>query len=162
LLEVRKEGWPSWISLTDSPISERTFAWDTTAFPSGLYRLKLIASDRPSNSPDDTLSRERESTSFIVDHDAPRVSLIQERRTCKVTLHDGFTHIVKADYAIDGGAWTPVFPDDGLFDTPRELISIALPELKPGVHLIMVRATDSAGNIGSGDGLIESKTSSKP
>ncbi len=45
----------------------------------------------------------------------------------------------------------------GLFDTTRETINLSLPDLKPGSHLIMVRATDSAGNIGSGDALIEVK-----
>ena len=53
--------------------------------------------------------------------------------------------------------WTPIFPDDRLFDTTRETINLSLPDLKPGSHLIMVRATDSAGNIGSGDALIEVK-----
>ena len=64
------------------------------------------------------------------------------------------TRVVKAEYALDGGAWTPLFPDDGLFDTLREQINVALPELKPGVHLLMVRATDAAGNVGSGDALV--------
>ena len=49
-LKVRKEGWPEWIRLDSEPLTEKTFAWDTTAFPSGSYRLKLTASDRPSNS----------------------------------------------------------------------------------------------------------------
>ena len=35
-LKVRKEGWPEWIGLIDEPITEKTFAWDTTAFPSGI------------------------------------------------------------------------------------------------------------------------------
>ncbi len=52
-LKVKKEGWPEWIALNETPITEKSFAWDTTAFPSGTYRLKLLASDRPSNSPDE-------------------------------------------------------------------------------------------------------------
>ena len=32
-----------------------------------------------------------------------------------------------------------------------------IPDLKPGAHLLMVRATDSAGNVGTGDALIEVK-----
>ncbi len=41
-LKVRKEGWPDWIELTEEPITEKTFAWDTSSFPSGSYRVKLI------------------------------------------------------------------------------------------------------------------------
>ena len=76
------------------------------------------------------------------------------KRRRLVVLNDGLTRLVKADYALDGGPWTPLFPDDGLFDTSREQITLALPELKPGVHLLMVRGTDAAGNVGSGDSLI--------
>ena len=49
----------------------------------------------------------------------------------------------------------PVFPDDGLFDTPAETITIRLGDLKPGTHVLMVRGTDAAGNVGTGDALIE-------
>jgi hypothetical protein len=155
VLKVRKEGWPEWIRLTDEPITEKTYAWDTTAFPSGSYRLKLIASDRHSNSPGDTLTRERESQSFIVDHDPPAVSVTSRRRGASVALKDELTRLVKADYALDGGSWTPIFPDDGLFDTQFEKITLSIPDLKPGIHLLMVRATDAAGNVGAGDALIE-------
>ena len=154
-LKVRKEGWPEWIELTDEPITEKTFAWDTTAFPSGSYRVKLVASDRPSNSPDDALSRERESVSFIVDHDPPSVRLTPPKQGASIALKDELTRLVKADYALDGGHWMPIFPDDGLFDSSQEKITLSLPDLKPGVHLLMVRATDSAGNLGTGDALIE-------
>ena len=72
-----------------------------------------------------------------------------------VTLKDNLTRLVKAAYALDSGEWVPVFPDDGLFDTPSEAITIRLPDLKPGTHVLMVRATDAAGNVGTGDALIE-------
>jgi hypothetical protein len=156
-LKVRKEGWPDWIQLTEEPITEKTFAWDTTAFPSGSYRLKLIASDRPSNSPADALARDRESLTFIVDHDPPSVELTTRGRGTVITLKDELTRLVKADYALDGGPWTPVFPDDGLFDALTEKITLSLPDVKPGVHVLMVRATDSAGNVGTGDTLLDVK-----
>jgi hypothetical protein len=153
-LQVRKDGWPGWISLTESSISEKSYAWDTTAFPSGHYRLKLTATDRPSNSPDDAATRERESTSFVVDHEAPQVTITPREKKAVVALADGLTRLTRADFALDGGPWTPLFPDDGLFDSPREQITLALPDLKPGVHLLMVRASDAAGNVGSGDTLV--------
>jgi hypothetical protein len=154
-LMVRKEGWPDWIKLTELPITEKTFGWDTTAFPSGHYKVKLVASDRPSNSPSETLSRDRESVSFIVDHDAPSVKVAPRAGAAVVTLTDELTRLVKADYALDGGPWIAVFPDDGLFDTLHETITINLPDLKSGSHVLMVRATDSAGNVGAGDALVD-------
>ncbi len=153
-VQVRKDGWPSWVSLTETPIAEKTYNWDTTAFPSGYYRLRVSVTDRPSNSPGDAFTRERETPSFIVDHETPQVSVTPREKRAQIVLADNLTRVVKAEYAIDGGAWTPLFPDDGLFDTLREQINIALPELKPGIHLLMVRATDAAGNVGTGDGLV--------
>ncbi len=108
-LKVKKEGWPDWLKLTETPITEKTFNWDTTAFPSGQYRLKLIAGDRPSNSPDDALSREFESPTFIVDHDPPAVRVAAKGKGAVVTLSDALTRLVKAEYALDGGAWIPRF-----------------------------------------------------
>jgi hypothetical protein len=154
-VSVRKDGWPNWIKLNEQPITERSFTWDTTAFPSGSYRVKLTATDRPSNSPDEALSRERESVTFLVDHDPPRVRLEQKGRGVMVSLKDDLTRLVKAEFAVDGGPWTPIFPDDGLFDALHEQITLPLPELKSGPHLLMVKATDAAGNIGTGDALFD-------
>jgi hypothetical protein len=156
-LKVCKEGWPEWIRLDSEPLTEKTFAWDTTAFPSGSYRLKLTASDRPSNSASDALNRERESLVFLVDHDAPSVTVTPKGAGASIALKDGLTRLVKADYAVDGGSWSPIFPDDELFDSTDEKITLRIPDLARGTHLIMVRATDAAGNVGTGDALIELK-----
>jgi hypothetical protein len=156
-VSVRKEGWPDWIRLTEDPITERSYSWDTTAFPSGLYRVRVVASDRPSNSPDDALTRERESLSFLVDHDPPRVGLTSKDRGASISLTDDLTRITKAEYAVDGGRWTPIFPDDGIFDSLHEQITLSLSGLGEGTHILMVKATDAAGNIGTGDMLLEIK-----
>jgi hypothetical protein len=153
-LFLRKDGWPGWIKLNDQPLTERSYAWDATSVPSGLYQLRLSASDRPSNNPEDALAREKVSEGFLVDHEAPEVVLKPQDHEVAATLTDRLTRIVKASYAIDGGDWTPVFPDDGLFDTPRESITVRLPELKPGTHVLVLRATDAAGNVGAADTLI--------
>jgi hypothetical protein len=156
-VSVRKEGWPDWIRLNEEPITERTYAWDTTAFPSGSYRIRVVASDRPSNRPDDALTRERASLSFLVDHDPPRVRLQARGRGAGISLVDELTRIVKAEYAVDGGPWTPMFPDDEIFDSLEERITLTLPDLAAGVHILMVKATDAAGNVGTGDALLDVK-----
>ena len=78
-------------------------------------------------------------------------------RGAGIALTDDLTRIAKAEYAVDGGPWTPIFPDDGIFDSPREQINLSLPDLAGGTHILMVKATDAAGNIGTGDLLLDVK-----
>jgi hypothetical protein len=153
-LHLHKDGWPDWIKLNEQPLTERSFSWDSTSVPAGQYRLKLTASDRPSNNPEETLSAEKLSETFVVDHEAPRVTIKAEAGRASVRLEDTLTRLAKASYALDGGDWAPVFPDDGLFDTPKEVVTIRIPDLKPGTHILVVRATDAAGNVGTGDALL--------
>lgn len=156
-LHLRKDGWPDWIRLGDERQTSSSYEWDTTAVPAGHYRLRVTASDRPSNNPADALSRDRESEPFIVDHEPPTIELAATPRGATITLTDLLTRLTKAAYALDGGDWTPIFPDDGLFDSAKETIAVPLPDLKPGSHLLVVRTTDAAGNTGTNDILIEVK-----
>ena len=150
-LHIRKDGWPDWVKLGEDSLTESNFAWDTSAVPDGTYRVRVTASDRPSNGPADALDRDRVSDPFLVDHQPPTVSVASRPGGASVAIKDDLTRIVKAAYSIDGGDWVPIFPDDGLFDSPSETITIPLPDLKPGTHVLMVRATDAAGNLGTGD-----------
>ena len=44
-LYVRKEGWKSWVQLEED-LTKTEYEWDTTTTPSGVYQLKVVASDR--------------------------------------------------------------------------------------------------------------------
>ena len=158
-LSFRKEGWPDWVKLTEQPLTEKTFSWDITAIPSGLFRVRLTASDRPSNNANQALTGEKLSEPFLVDHEPPEVKFNPppagaSHKFATVTLIDQLTRVAKTSYAVDSGEWLPVFPEDGLFDTSNEQVSLPLINLKPGTHLIVVRATDAAGNVGTGDSLV--------
>ncbi len=152
-LECRKEGWPGWVALGPESLNEPSYAWDTTGVPAGRYRLRLTASDRPSNLPDEAFEHEFVSEPFLVDHQAPSVSLTiaEDGKSVAVILVDDLTRLVGAEFAVDGGDWEPLFPDDGLFDSRREEATIPIEELEAGTHVLMVRATDAAGNVGAGD-----------
>ena len=156
-IQIRKEGWPDWVKLVDSPITESSYGWDTTTFPDGNYRVRILASDRPSNRPEDAIERERVSESFLVDHQAPAVSITvpEGKQVANLTAKDERTRLVKASYAIDGGEWVNIFPDDRLFDANIEVLSIPLREVGSGTHVIVVRVTDAAGNVGAGDAVFK-------
>ncbi len=132
-LAIHKEGWPDWVELGGAaPLTDKNFSWDTTAVPGGVYRLRVAASDRPSNPPQEARTSTLSSEPFVVDHQAPTVALEFEEPTMRVQLRDDQTRLVKAEYALDSGEWVPVFPEDGLFDSRRETLAIRLPALKPG------------------------------
>lgn len=150
-VEIRREEWPDWIALTPKPISEAKYTLDASTLPQGRYRVRVRASDRLANAPGEAREAERVSEPFLLDREAPRLAIKQEGDRLEVVAEDNLTRITKAAYAIDGGEWTPIFPEDGLADSPRESFSIPLKELGPGSHVVMVRAVDAAGNTGTGD-----------
>ena len=152
-LQIRKDGWPDWVTITENPIAEKTYNWDASSVPGGLYRIKVTASDRPSNPPSSALASELASEAFVIDHLAPVVTITVADQTAKVAIKDDLTRIAKAAYSLDGGEWVAIFPDDGIFDTTKETIAIALKSLKAGTHVLTVRATDASGNVGAGDAL---------
>ena len=56
--------------------------------------------------------------------------------------------IKRADFSVDGGPWTPLFPDDGIADSGHERYSVTLPVVR-GEHTVSLRAFDSSGNVGT-------------
>ncbi|HZY89465.1 MAG TPA: hypothetical protein VFE78_31880 [Gemmataceae bacterium] len=131
---VRKEGWKEWV-LLEEDFEKTDYEWDTTTTPSGLYRLKVVASDRKDNAEKDALSAERVSAPFVVSHSPPAVNV-------KATA---------ASFAVNGKKWVNVFPSDGLFDSKSETFRFRTEPLKPGTYVLVLRVRDAAGNTGSGD-----------
>lgn len=157
-LSIRKDGWPEWLPLGGpTPLTDRTFTWDSTTLPAGRYRVRLTASDRNANRPEEALSASLTSDSFVVDHQPPTLAITPaaDGRGAKVELRDELTRLVSAEYALDGGDWTGLFPADGLFDGTQETVTVALPELAPGVHVLVVRTLDAAGNPGAADVVLQ-------
>ncbi|MGD0545692.1 MAG: hypothetical protein ABSB65_14885 [Candidatus Acidiferrales bacterium] len=119
--------------------------------PDGAYYLKIVASDSPSNPADQALTNERESDRFEIENTPPRIENLRAdgaSPVVKVTF-DGISSasaISKAQYSVDAGDWTIVFPDGLLSDAPKESYAISLNGLSAGEHTVAVQIADRFDN----------------
>ena len=154
-LYVRKDGWKNWV-LLEEDLEKTEFEWDTTATPSGIYRLKVVASDRKDNPAREALIGERISDAFAVSHTPPLVRLKvagmeSGRAVMEATAVAPLVRLTGASFSVNGKKWVSVFPADGLFDSKSEAFKFKTAELKPGTYVVVLRVRDAAGNTGSGD-----------
>jgi len=154
-LYLRKEGWKDWVQLEDS-YEKKEYEWDTTTTPSGMYQLKVVASDRRDNAADEALTAERVSGFFAVAHTPPAVTVTfagieGDQAIFEATAEDPLVRLTSASFAVNGKKWVNVFPSDGIFDSKTEKFRFKSDALKPGSHVLVLRVRDAAGNVGSGD-----------
>ncbi len=135
-------------------LTEPVVAWDTSTVPNGRYVVRVTASDAPSNPAALALTADKESSPFDVDNTPPALTLtLREGRPLRVraTARDDDSLIRRAEYAVDGGRWEEVHPQDGINDAREETYDLVLPELTgPAPHLVVVRVVDALGNTSTG------------
>jgi hypothetical protein len=149
----RGENETAWKLLKDK-LDTRFYTWDTTSMPDGAYYLKIVASDAPSNPTGEGLSSERESDRFVVDNAPPSIAqLTAESVSAGVRVRfqasAPVSFIARAQYSLDAGDWTLVFPAGGLSDAPRENYDFQLQKISPGEHTVTVRVYDQFENVSS-------------
>lgn len=154
-LFVKKDGWKDWVLLEEN-LEKSDFEWDTTTAPSGLYQVKVTASDKRDNPPAEAYQVERISQQVPITHLPPVVTvnvvgIDAGKATLEATATDPLVRLVDASYTIDGKKWTSLFPADGLFDSKSERFRFQTEVLRPGAHVILIRSRNAAGNLGSGD-----------
>lgn len=152
-LELRPEPEGEWRDLPTGtePLTTLTFDWNTESVPDGMYRLRVTASDRRANPRDRALDDSYVTPPFILDNGKPELVGAQVAYpTVTGKAVDALSRIGEIAYQLDGGEWTMVFPDDGIFDDRSEAFSFKLPDgLRSGAHTLSLRAADEADNIGS-------------
>lgn len=147
------EGESDW-KLLAKDITDTFYTLDGTALPDGMYRLKVVASDAPSNPYGKALIGELISKPFVVSNATPVVTVSSHNvsgKRVEVSFHAkvGAGRIATGEFSIDGGEWFLVFPVDGIADSAEEDFQLTTPDLAPGEHLIGLRASDANGNTGT-------------
>jgi len=150
--------------LLKDKLDTKFYSWDTTSMPDGAYYLKIVASDAPSNPNGEGLSSERESDRFIVDNTPPAIAqLTAESAGAGVRVRfqasAPVSFITRAQYSVDAGDWTLVFPAGGLSDAPRENYDFQLPKIPQGEHTITVRVYDQFENVSTAKATVRTTAS---
>jgi hypothetical protein len=115
-----------------------------------------VASDSPSNPPEEALTAERESERFEVDNTPPaienlRVESAKDGLRARFTARDSASAIERAEYSLDARDWAIVFPAGRLSDSLEEKYEILLRgPMSAGEHTLAVRVSDRFGNTTSG------------
>src|ERR1035437_515924 len=127
----RGDGESHWKLLRDG-IEERVLNLDSDLFADGGYTLRLVASDAPSHSSEDTLTGESISPRFEVDNTPPHIESLSskvEGDKLRVTFRavDSFSPISRAEYSLDASDWQTVEPVGKISDYKVESYDFKVP-----------------------------------
>jgi hypothetical protein len=125
-------------------LEQTYYSFDATVLPDGVYRFRLVASDRPSNEPGEAKTSERLSEPVVIDHALPALGDVARGRSLTVTVRDELSPLREAVWSADAGEWQPAEPEDGLLDGGTERLHLEVPE---GASLVLLRVTDAAYNV---------------
>jgi hypothetical protein len=137
-----------------------TFNLEPDTLANGEYQVRLMASDAPSNAPDQALEAEIVSAPFWVDNTPPALQVVgQEVNGGDAVIHfEANTQVAplrSAEVSVGENNWHQILSDDGIVDSRHEMFTVKLHHLSPGEHVVSLRATDTAGNLGVGTAVIE-------
>ncbi len=148
-VSFRAVGDVLWRRVGDDPTVTGThLKWKTGALPDGWYEIRVEASDEKANSASQAARRTRISPPVLVDHSKPDlVGLRVAYPRITGLARDRFSRITGVAYSLDGKTWTHLSPKDGSWDQTAERFDARmLDRLKPGLHNLLIRAWDEAGN----------------
>ena len=149
--------------LLEDEIKGNSYVWETESVPEGIAQVRLTVSDSPSNPPSLAQKSERISAPFTIDHTAPVVNIasIDSKAKGGVTVtgstEDATSYVKSAAYSLNSGEWRLLFPADEIFDSREEAITLSLDALSAGEYTLVIKATDSRGNVGVAKRVFEVK-----
>lgn len=151
---IKREDESQWRVLKEK-WTDTVYAFDTLSFPDGVYFLRVVASDIPSNPRGLEASSEKISQALIIDNSPPAIKNFQAIRgkdklvlTFQFQAEDSLSNIEEVKYLIRPDEWRSIFPEDGICDSKQESFKTTLSLPSDSDNLITVSVKDSQGNIG--------------
>ncbi len=130
-------------------VTATSYDWSIDGLPEGFYRIQIEATDEAVNIEGDAQRDVRASEPVLVDNTAPRVAVRVVGGVARGEAVDGVSAVTRVEFAVDSLEWRPMRASDGVFDEPNESFEAVLPMFGDGgEHVVAVRATDEAGNLG--------------
>jgi hypothetical protein len=131
-------------------VTGTSYDWTVDGLPEGYYRVQVEASDEAANPEGEALRDARASEPVLVDSTPPRVTAAVVGGVVRGEATDGASSVTRIEIAIDSLEWRSARSSDGVFDERTEGYEGALPTfVDGGEHVVAVRATDEAGNVGT-------------
>ncbi len=161
-IDFRKLGRQVWIELAKD-VEEPSYEWDGRTVEDGRYEIRVTANDERSNSVETKMTASRVSEAVVVDNTGPvievhsvdgggmaltgPVEIRGDKAKIKLAAVDQLSAIEEVAYTVDSDKdWNTAIPQDLVYDTTEEQITIGLEELEAGEHVVSIRAKDSMGN----------------
>lgn len=146
-------GEDEWLELAKD-VQAPNFEWQTRKAPDGRYRIRVTASDAPSNPAGMEMSSTRVSDPIVIDNTPPTLEGVKVeagkngQQTIRATAKDAMSAIKSVEYLLDNAEqWQVVLPEDWIYDSTSEAFHITLSDLSKGAHVVTVRVTDGRGNV---------------
>jgi len=148
--------------LLKKDLDEKFFTLEADTLPDGIYLVKIVASDLPSNPKATAISGELVSAPFTADNTPPKIEILSQTvqnkvATVKFKALDTVSALRRAEVSVDGRDWEVIFSVDGIVDSRTEEFEIGTDVLNPGEHTVALRVYDSTGNVAIGKAAVAVK-----
>ncbi len=152
-IEIKGEDETQWQTL-EKEYSSTRYSLDAALFPDGLYRFRIIASDRQQNPEDVATSATILSRVVVIDNTPPNVSNLASKKLgagrwqVRADAEDALSILASASYRLDGETtWYALLPEDGIFDSKKESFRFEVePKEAKDEHVLHLRVMDREGN----------------
>jgi hypothetical protein len=148
----RPEDETQWLPLK-SGLHDNSITFDGDILADGKYFFRVVASDREANPPSSAREAQLVSAPIMIDNTPPIVTIglvkyAEGAAHVEFEAADAASPLRHCEYSLDAASWVPVAAADGVIDSMREKFTLDLTGLAAGEHLLVIRAADSANNMG--------------